>query len=700
MVGLLTMKPRMTQTLGFLALLLILSICQAAIFSPISDSHRSAALEIFKPIDGSFKSLEDTYEALRTFEILGIGKDLDISSSTCSLITETFKSSSASLKDVSFALKSNRVLKCKIDRENFEALSSRLQAAVPKANSLLDYYYSVGSLLLLKDQATHLDIQLENADQVFRSVKALGQSDGRWRFSSNKPESSSRAAGIALETLAGVVSLTAGDIDQSLIGTLKNDIVKLFDSIEKYDDGAMFFDEKVVDALEYQGPLSTTSSVVRGLVAFADVSSGKIAVSGDKILGLAKYFLGIGVPGNPHDFFDQIDSLALLESNRVSIPLILSLPSTVVSFSRNDQLKIKVNTVLGSKAPPLTVKIVQAANLGSKNAPIIENQDLKYDVDGEFHVLDALPKDIDVGKYEFIFKIALNDPSQSDIYAAGGRTWVIIYVTGDIRVENAEISVLDSDLGNVESQKKLDLSADSSISLSANHLQKLRLSFQLASPLGNAFKPHQALLKLRHETNVEHVFMVGSSGKKFEIILDFLGLVDKLYYLSGKYDLQLTIGDAVMENSFFRSLGHIELDLPEAPEKATRPPLQPIDPLSRFGPKEEITHIFRAPEKRPPKELSLTFLGLTLVPLVGFLIGLLHLGVNLKNFPTSTVPAAFAALFHVGIAAVLCLYVLFWLKLNLFTTLKFLSFLGVFLVFVGHRTLSHLASASAKLKAA
>lgn len=45
------------------------------------------------------------------------------------------------------------------------------------------------------------------------------------------------------------------------------------------DDGAMFFDEKIVDALEYQGPLSTTSSVVRGLVAFADVTSGKITVS-------------------------------------------------------------------------------------------------------------------------------------------------------------------------------------------------------------------------------------------------------------------------------------------------------------------------------------------------------------------------------------------------------------------------------------
>lgn len=41
---------------GFLVVLLsIASICSAAIFNPISDSHRSAALELFTPADGSLK---------------------------------------------------------------------------------------------------------------------------------------------------------------------------------------------------------------------------------------------------------------------------------------------------------------------------------------------------------------------------------------------------------------------------------------------------------------------------------------------------------------------------------------------------------------------------------------------------------------------------------------------------------------------
>ncbi|XP_057480677.1 dolichyl-diphosphooligosaccharide--protein glycosyltransferase subunit 2-like [Actinidia eriantha] len=691
----------MARNCVFLVLILCTTlVCDAAIFHPISDSHRSAALEIFAPVDGSFGSLEEAYEALRTFEILGIGKELNIRVSACPSVVDTLGSSSSSLKDLFYALRVNVALKCEISEEVFAGTASRCKASVHDAKSLFDFYYSIGSLRLIKDQTSEVDVLLSDADGIFQAIKALSQSDGRWRYSSNNPASSTYAAGVALQTLAGVVSLATSEIDQSLIGMLQNDIVKLFDGIEKYDDGAFYFDEKLVDALGHQGPLSATSSVVRGLTAFAAATSGSLNLPGDKILGLANFFLAIGIPGSAKDFYDQIDALACLESNRVSIPLILSLPATVLSLTRKDQLKVRVTTVLGSTAPHLSVKLVQAFSSGSKGASIVESQELKFDPENDVHFLDALPKSVDLGTYHFVFEIVLHDSDEKNIYATGSRTKVPIYVTGVIKVDNAEIAVLDSDLGSIETQKKLDLAGETALSLSANHLQKLRLSFQLTTPLGHSFKPHQAFLKLRHETQVEHIFVLGNSGKQFKIILDFLGLVEKFFYLSGRYDIQLTVGDAVMENSYLRELGSIELDLPEPPEKATRPPPQPVDPYLRYGPKAEIAHIFRTPEKRPPQELSLAFLALVILPFLGFVVGLLRLGVNLKNFPTSTVPATFAILFQLGIAAVLSLYVLFWLKLDLFTTLKALGFLGIFLMVVGHRTLSHLASTSTKLKSA
>ncbi|KDP26516.1 hypothetical protein JCGZ_17674 [Jatropha curcas] len=679
------------------ALIYSASVASAAsIFQPISDSHRSAALELFSPRDGSFGSLEETYEALRTFEVLGIDKSV----AACQLVSESLKSSSSASKDLFFALKVNGILKCEINDGVYEGIISKLKSSVSSASSLLDFYHSIGSLVLIKDQTSKDDVHLGDAEGTFHSIKALSQSDGRWRYSFNNPESSTFAAGLALEALAGVVSLSSSEIDQSLIGTTKNDILKLFDSIEKYDDGAFFFDEKLVDANEYRGPLSTTSSVVRGFTAFEAVTPGSLNLPGDKIVGLAKFFLGIGIPGDAKDLFNQVDSLSRLESNRVSIPLILSLPATVLSLTKKEPLKVKVNTVLGSNAPPLMVKLVRVSSSGSKDAPIIENQELSFDDERAEHFLDGLSKSFDVGIYIFVFEAVLHDPEQAKVYTLGSETEVPVFFTGVVEVDNAEIEVLDSDHGLAESQRKLDLAGEDLVSLSANHLQKLHLSFKLTTPLGHAFRPHQAILKLRHETGVEHILLVGNSGRKFDIILDFLGLVEKFYYLSGRYDIQLTVGDAVMENSFLKVIGHVDLDLPEPPEKAPRPPLQPVELYSRYGPKAEITHIFRAPEKRPPEELSLAFLGLTLVPFIGFLIGLLRLGINLKNFPSSPIPATFAILFHFGIAAVLSLYVLFWLKLDLFTTLKALGFLGAFLMFVGHRTLSYLASTSTKVKSA
>ncbi|XP_064943298.1 dolichyl-diphosphooligosaccharide--protein glycosyltransferase subunit 2 isoform X2 [Musa acuminata AAA Group] len=642
-----------------------LSISVASVIRPVSDAHRSVALELFVPVDGSFRSLEEAYQALRTFQILGLERTYDISHATCPIISQILGSSSKP-EDLFHALRVNSILGCQIGTQIFEDVASRLLVGIKEANSLMDFYYSVLSLFYIKQQGS--SIVLLDADVIFDSIKAHGQSDGRYRYDSNNSEPSTHAAGIALETLAGVLSLADSDMDQSKIEVVKNDIVKLFDSIKSYDDGTLYFDEKRIGDTEYKGPLATTASVVHGVTAFAAIVSGKLEISGDKMAGLAKFFLSIGIPGRTNDIYIQLESLSCLENNRISIPLILSFPAAVLSLSSKDHLKADVTTVFGSAAPPLTVNLVQVFSLDSEDVPILEN------------------------------KISLHDPDHLNIYATGGRIKAFFFFTGIIKADKAAVGIFVTDAENAVALQKLDLSRDNTVSLAANHLKKMHLNFQLLTPLGHTFKPHQVFLKLTHESKVEHIFALESSAGKYKVLLDFLGLVEKFYYLSGRYDIKLAVGDAAMENSFLRAIGHIDLDLPQSPEKAAPPPPQPIDPYLRFVPKQEISHIFRAPEKRPPEELSSAFLVLTLLPLVGFLIGLLHLGVNLKGFPSSSVPAFCSILFHGGIGAILLLYVFFWLKLDLFTTLEALGLLGVFLIFVGHRTLSHHASTPTKLK--
>uniref|UniRef100_A0A1D1Z7Q7 Dolichyl-diphosphooligosaccharide--protein glycosyltransferase subunit 2 n=1 Tax=Anthurium amnicola TaxID=1678845 RepID=A0A1D1Z7Q7_9ARAE len=484
----------MAGCLRVLALLSLVCLCLspsvgAAAVAPIDlDAHRSAALEMFLPTGGSFGSLEETYEALKTFQILGVEKGADVSQATCPLVSESLGSSSSKPRDLFNALRVNNVLGCEFDANVLEDVISKLQASVNGVTSLLDLYYTVESLVLIKEKGS--TVVLADADGIFHTIKSLSQSDGRWRYNTNGDEASFYAAGLALEALAGVITLSTTEIDQSMISVVKNDIAKLFDGIESYDDGTLYFDEKKVDAREYRGPLSTTSSVVRGVAAFATVSSGKLNVPKDKIVGLAKFFLGIGIPGSSKDLFYQIDSLSCLENNRFAVPLILSLPETVLSATSKDQIKVKVTTVFGSPSPPLTVKLVRVLNSDSKDIPALEGKELKFDSESSSHSLDITSLNVDVGKYSLVFEILLHESEHANIHATGGHAQMQVVVTGFIKIDGAEIAVLDTDVESVES-KKLDLSNENDVSLSANHLQKLRLSFQLKTPLGHAFKPHQ-----------------------------------------------------------------------------------------------------------------------------------------------------------------------------------------------------------------
>ncbi|CAI5989965.1 unnamed protein product [Closterium sp. NIES-65] len=179
-----------------------------------------------------------------------------------------------------------------------------------------------------------------------------------------------------------------------------------------------------------------------------------------------------------------------------------------------------------------------------------------------------------------------------------------------------------------------------------------------------------------------------------KLVLDdqeLLEMMDRLFYHSGEYTLKLIVGDAVMDNAFDWQLGSVDLDLPAAPETAPKLPARPESLAERFSAKPEIAHIFRKPDSRPAFVVSYSFVALVLLPLVVLLVGLAVLGVNLKAFPSGGVPLLSALAFHGGIAALLLLYVAFWVQVNLFTTLKLILLLAVLTAIPGHQVLSYLA---------
>lgn len=78
-------------------------------------------LILFDVID--LTSLEETYEAVRTFDVLGIEKKPDVTATACHLVSETVGSSSSTLGDLFYALKANSIVKCKINDKAYQVVN-------------------------------------------------------------------------------------------------------------------------------------------------------------------------------------------------------------------------------------------------------------------------------------------------------------------------------------------------------------------------------------------------------------------------------------------------------------------------------------------------------------------------------------------------------------------------------------------------
>ena len=115
------------------------------------------------------------------------------------------------------------------------------------------------------------------------------------------------------------------------------------------------------------------------------------------------------------------------------------------------------------------------------------------------------------------------------------------------------------------------------------------------------------------------------------------------------------------------------------------------DKVEEPGPyqvKPEIRHVFRQPDSRPSAIVSNVFSLLCLAPILIMLAMWLKIGVNVSNFPFSI----YALGFHIGLAAIFVLYFYFWVELNMFTTVKYLSGIGLVTFLCGNKLLASIAA--------
>lgn len=379
---------------------------------------------------------------------------------------------------------------------------------------------------------------------------------------------------------------------------------------------------------------------------------------------------------------DLLQVLQLLTQNKYHIPVCISRYGKVALSQEDPIVTIKVTNVLGQTlGTGLSVTAKSTALTGEKSLENVQGDSTLF----AFDIFKSKPK---TGKLDLVVSVKSNKPDSRVIGNTGGVVSVII--TRQVVVEKPEISIHDKDQTGTLKMIPLKYPEVHKDVLEADNTQKVLMKFSVKDKATNELiSAHQVFVQFIHEDDTRReVFYVAEheagSSKAYKFDLNLAQRGKDFEHVSGKYTLNLIVGDSMIMNPFVWKIASIKLNFPnQAQEKIEKAPWM----TAFYSPKKEIHHIFRPQEKRPSSIVSDSFSILVLIPVVVLIALWGKLGVNISNFTLSLS----AILFHTSLLSIFVLFTLFWLKMNMFTTIKCLLGTGVMTYLWGHRVLSQLA---------
>ncbi|KAH6937385.1 hypothetical protein HPB50_027529 [Hyalomma asiaticum] len=556
---------------------------------------------------------------------------------------------------------------------------------------------------------------------------------------------------LALKALG--VSVDSAKVSQLLLAALKKDdnMVNLGYAFhvasvlggnlapftDRIEDAIVQADEVGSEHLQFEGGLSVTATILSGVYRLAEAAKKAPVVTKEQVLKFANYLLSRKNVQPVKGAALLYDVLKLLATNSYHVPVATSLSGSGALSKAAPTVVVQVTDVLGSPLGPLSVLLNKAIRLLDNQVVMERKPFAPAKEDPSLYVYNFVSNKPRRGFYQ----LSLNAiPVKADNRLVGNTDAELsVKVLTDVEVVGLEIGTADRDQTAAPKMTPVAFRSKMSQVVEADHHQKLVMKFSLKDVSnGDIMSAHQAF--------------------------DLFQKAKDMGYLSGKYELSLIIGDAVIANPFkwhltlntddvwsglvdsnfvtatdtfqeFVDAGESELsvceeastddaivaavrgsaevatddesdgedDVDPTPEpdfpckdaleylakaslQLTLPPnpSPPKPTVDMHAPKPEIKHLFREQEKRPPVFLSNAFCGLVLAPLLLLIVLWARIGVNLSNFPFSLS----TIVFHLGLAAIFGLFGCFWLRLNMFTTLKYLAGLGAVTFISGHSMLT------------
>ncbi|XP_043477355.1 dolichyl-diphosphooligosaccharide--protein glycosyltransferase subunit 2 [Leptopilina heterotoma] len=458
-------------------------------------------------------------------------------------------------------------------------------------------------------------------------------------------------------------------------------------AFERIEDTIVQADEVNGRFLQFEGGLTVTSLIVNGIFQLSSNLKKKLPLSSHQTVKFTNYLLSRRSVQTPKGVVSLLSALDVLATNEYEKPICIALMEgeNIVS-TKQPLIRVKICNILGKPLASTPTVVANTATRVGDDVVVLNKKNFQVDPKDKTlfttNLMDAKPE-------RGFYKVAISAGSISNT--------VTVKVLSEAVVDYLEIGTADADQTMQPKLVRVSYSEKMKDKIEADSQQKLVMRFLLKDSLTKkAMRVHQAFVRLssvpqpgKEKLTNEIIFVAEPDASHiYKFDMPLATAAKNFGHQSGDYNVELVIGDAVLSNSFQWNLGTVNLKFPEptAAELAEKSSVYK-DKQNMYQPKPEIKHMFREPEKRPPAFVSNLFTGLCLAPVLLLFILWAKLGINISNFPLSLSAIGF----HVGLGGIFVLFGVFWLKLNMFVTLRYLLGLGIVTFLAGSKLLSQIA---------
>lgn len=454
-------------------------------------------------------------------------------------------------------------------------------------------------------------------------------------------------------------------------------------TFERIEDAIVQADEVDGRYLQFEGGLSVTSIIVNGVLKLSSSLKRKPPMTSQQVVKFANYILSRRSVQMYKGIISLLSALTTLANDEFYKPVCITLADDgLIISAAQPSVKVRVCDVLGRPLDPAPKVMANSATRVGDDVVVISKEAFKPSPQDKtlftMNLMDIKPE-------RGFYKISVSAGSVSNS--------VTVKVLAEVVVDYLDIGTGDADQTTQPKLTRVAFPNKLSQKIEADSQQKLVIRFLLKdSSNKKSMRVHQAFVRLypvsKTDKQLDEIIFVAepdaSNVYKFDMAVESAG--GNFGHQSGDYNVELIVGDALLGNSFQWTLAMVSLKFPEkASAEAAKLSHKEISDI--YQPKPEIKHMFREPEKRPPVYVSNLFTGLCLAPVLLLLVIWAKLGVNISNFPFSLS----AILFHLGLGSIFALLGIFWLKLNMFVTLRYLLCIGLVTFLAGNKLLSHIA---------